>query len=103
ESSLPFFLSDYPDALARIGQMLPPNGLLLTGAPREQYDPTVHPADPSTRPAFNALIAIDKHGEIIASYDKSHLVPFGEYLPFPELFASVGLRQFVPGIDGWEA
>jgi apolipoprotein N-acyltransferase len=103
ESSLPFFLSDYPDALARIGQMLPPNGLLLTGAPREQFDPGTPKADLADRPAFNALIAVDNKGEIVASYDKSHLVPFGEYLPFPGLFALVGLRQFVPGADGWQA
>jgi len=103
ESSLPFFLSDYPDALARVGQMLPPNGILLTGAPREQYDPTQTNVDPDDRPAFNALIAVDKRGEIVASYDKSHLVPFGEYLPFPELFALVGLKQFVPGALGWQA
>ncbi|MDR3475369.1 MAG: apolipoprotein N-acyltransferase [Devosia sp.] len=103
ESSLPFFLSDYPEALARIGQILPPNGVLLTGAPREQYDPTADRLDPANRPAFNSLIAVNKQGEIVSSYDKSHLVPFGEYLPFPTLFAAIGLRQFVPGIDGWQA
>ena len=103
ESSLPFFLSDYPEALARIGQMLPPNGILLTGAPREQYDPTADRTDPTLRPAFNSLIAVDRRGEIVSSYDKSHLVPFGEYLPFQQFFAALGLRQFVPGIDGWQA
>ena len=27
-------------------------------------------------------------------YDKAHLVPFGEYLPFPELLARIGLSAF---------
>src|SRR6185437_2804370 len=103
ESSLPFFFSDYPDALSRIGQMLPEKALLLTGAPREQYDPTTPSDDPDTRPAFNALVAINHKGEIVASYDKSHLVPFGEYLPFPQLFGLLGLKQFVPGANGWQA
>ena len=105
ESSLPIFLSDYPDALSRIAQMLPPKGLLLTGAPREQFDPslTVGATDAEDRPAFNSLIAVDKRGEIVESYDKSHLVPFGEYLPFPKLFAALGLKQFVPGVEGWQA
>ena len=105
ESSLPFFLSDYPDALARVAQMLPKNGLLLTGAPREQYDPSVTAGATTAeeRPAYNSLIAVNDHGEIVASYDKSHLVPFGEYLPFPELFGAFGLKQFVPGADGWQA
>ncbi len=105
ESALPFFLSDYPDALSRMGHMLPANGLLLSGAPREQFDPGVPgaPPDPADRPAYNSLIAVDPAGEIVASYDKSHLVPFGEYLPFPELFGALGLKQFVPGADGWQA
>jgi apolipoprotein N-acyltransferase len=101
ESSLPFFFSDYPDALTRIGHMLPAQAVLLTGAPREQFDPPAG-TDPDGRPAFNALIAIDHTGEIVADYDKSHLVPFGEYLPFPQLFDLVGLKQFVPGATGWQ-
>jgi apolipoprotein N-acyltransferase len=105
ESSLPFFLSDYPDALARIGRMLPDGAILLTGAPREQFDPptTAGTADTADRPAYNSLIAVDHRGEIIDSYDKSHLVPFGEYLPFPDLFGALGLKQFVPGAVGWQA
>jgi apolipoprotein N-acyltransferase len=40
---------------------------------------------------------------VVMSYDKSHLVPFGEYLPFPEFFRMFGIRQFVPGTNGWAA
>ena len=101
ESSLPFFLSDYPDALARIGQMLPENAILLTGAPREEYDAEANGTSDAP-PAFNSLIAVNHKGEIVASYDKSHLVPFGEYLPFPQFFDLFGLRQFVPGATGWQ-
>ncbi|MEQ1771712.1 MAG: apolipoprotein N-acyltransferase, partial [Devosia sp.] len=77
ESVLPFYLSTYPEALARIARMLPPQAMLLTGAPREPADVD---GDPTENPGFNSIFAIDTEGEIVASYDKSHLVPFGEYL-----------------------
>ncbi|WP_375451183.1 apolipoprotein N-acyltransferase [uncultured Devosia sp.] len=96
ESSLPFFLSQYPDALARIARMLPDTAILLAGAPREQYEPNGANGAP-----FNAILAIDSDGEVVGSYDKSHLVPFGEFLPFQDWFARLGIKQFVPGANGW--
>lgn len=98
ESSLPFFLSTYPDALARIARMLPDGAMLLAGAPRQQYEPG---DTQSAGPPFNSLLAIDSNGEVVASYDKSHLVPFGEFLPFQEFFGRLGIKQFVPGAEGW--
>ena len=99
ESVFPFFMSQYPDALARIARMLPPETTLLTGAPREpDTDPDA--ADQSN-PGYNSLLAIDTNGEVVASYDKAHLVPFGEYLPFASFWKLFGINQFVPGTDGW--
>jgi apolipoprotein N-acyltransferase len=100
ESSLPFFLESYPDALARIARMLPDGATLITGVPRLPYE-----LEPGTnrQPPYNSVVAIDTDGEVVASYDKSHLVPFGEYLPFAPFFRQLGITQFVPGADGWSA
>lgn len=98
EAAIPFYLSQNPPALARIARMLPRNTLLITGAPRQGF---AESADPEANPGYNSILAIDHDGQIVGAYDKTHLVPFGEYLPFPRFFRSLGISQFVPGANGW--
>jgi apolipoprotein N-acyltransferase len=78
--------------------VVPKDGLLLTGAIRT----TVPGAGPFE--AWNSLEAIDGAARIVASYDKFHLVPFGEYLPLRPLLSRIGLdavaadrADFTPG------
>lgn len=101
ESVFPFFLTNYPDGIARIARMLPDTTLLLTGAPREPLGDDGLPIPDN--PGYNSILAIDTNGEVVASYDKSHLVPFGEYLPFQGFWRLFGINQFVPGTNGWAA
>ena len=79
EAAIPFLLGR--DELARraIAAVVPKGGFLITGALR---------ANPSPAPVaeiWNSIEALDDRGEIVAHYDKAHLVPFGEYVPFRNL------------------
>lgn len=44
----------------------------------------------SASEVFNSAALISPKGDWVARYDKIHLVPFGEYLPFPRLFSFAG-------------
>jgi apolipoprotein N-acyltransferase len=91
ESAFPFLLTERPSALATIADLLPPGTMLFTGAARAER--VIGSDEPPM--VYNAIYAIDDAGEIRAAYDKVHLVPFGEYLPFGSLLRSLGLRQVI--------
>lgn len=97
ESPFPFALGREPQALSMIGATLAGRTTLLTGALRLEGDTL------SSARAFNSLQVIDGTGQIVASGDKTHLVPFGEYLPAAGLLRAIGLRQFVALPGGFEA
>lgn len=52
---------------------------------------------------FNSLIVLDGDGEVIQEYAKHHLVPFGEYLPFPGLFDAIGLEALAANAGQFSA
>lgn len=43
---------------------------------------------------YNSLVVLDGEGQVTGLYDKHHLVPFGEYIPFGDMLQSVGIRAF---------
>ncbi|MGB8580939.1 MAG: apolipoprotein N-acyltransferase [Candidatus Sulfotelmatobacter sp.] len=48
------------------------------------------PGGAAASDVFNSAALVSPTGDWTARYDKVHLVPFGEYLPFPKLFAFAG-------------
>jgi apolipoprotein N-acyltransferase len=101
ESAFPFLLGRTPAALARIAALLPPGATLITGAARAGEE---LPGE-SRPPIFNSVQVVDDEGVIRSSYDKVHLVPFGEYLPalLDRLIRGVGLSEFVSVPGGFAA
>ncbi|RJL12781.1 apolipoprotein N-acyltransferase [Paracoccus siganidrum] len=43
---------------------------------------------------YNSLAALDPAGRTTAIYDKFHLVPFGEYIPWGDAMARIGITAF---------
>jgi apolipoprotein N-acyltransferase len=99
ESAFPFFLTERPEALAAIAALLSPGATLITGAAR----PEASREPGSARRAFNSVYVIASSGEIVAAYDKVHLVPFGEYLPFHGMLDALGIRQLIALPGGFTA
>ena len=85
ETAVPYLLEDYPEvatAIAAAGRGNP----VLTGIQR---------VEPAGWRFWNSLAVIGPGGAVTATYDKHHLVPFGEYIPFGDLaYNLLGLRAF---------
>lgn len=96
ESAVPYLIAEDAAIRARLAAVVPPDGALLTGAVRRT-------ATEEGRPALlNSIVALDARGAITAAYDKTRLVPFGEYQPLRRILAAlpkltVGEVDFIPG------
>ena len=75
ESAATFYVDESRPVRDFLARAVPPGGHLLTGAPRR----TVSAG--RTIAYWNSLHALTPAGAIAATYDKHHLVPFGEYIP----------------------
>ena len=95
ETAAPFFLANDPHRLRQIARITPPGGLVITGAPSASAKNEV------PFRVFNSVVAINDQGQIAGRYDKNHLVPFGEYVPFRSLLSwtplNIGGTDFTPG------
>jgi apolipoprotein N-acyltransferase len=89
ESAFPFFLTREADAMAQIAELLPKGTVLITGSVRA---PDLPPGVRITR-AYNSIYVIDHDGSVLSVYDKLHLVPFGEYLPYQDWLERLGFEQ----------
>ena len=95
ELPFPFILSRDPQALSEIVDFLGPGATLITGAARRD--------DGAPPRYFNSIEIVSRDGLSAQRYDKQHLVPFGEYMPFASLLERAHITQMVDIPGGFEA
>ncbi|HTZ35828.1 MAG TPA: apolipoprotein N-acyltransferase [Stellaceae bacterium] len=79
EAAVTFFLERDATHRAAVAAVAPQDGYVLTGALRGA------PLSGPLEEVWNSVEAIDRDGRIRAHYDKAHLVPFGEYMPWRDI------------------
>lgn len=97
ETASPFFLNEDDEAREGLKRIVPKGGALITGAPSRSFDN-------NKMKFYNSLVILNDKGMLIGSYDKSHLVPFGEFIPLRDILKTVpiavdviGSSDFTPG------
>lgn len=90
EAAVPFLPEERPDLLQDIS--LATNGAeVILGARRRDGEGNW----------FNRLVLLDDNGLLVDSYDKHHLVPFGEYVPAQNILSKTGITALTG--QGWTA
>ena len=87
ESPSPFYTNDmlFRDAVSSLARQA--QTWVVAGS--IGITPAMHSEGSGTQ-IFNSAALVSPAGDWVGRYDKMHLVPFGEYLPFPQVFAFAG-------------
>jgi apolipoprotein N-acyltransferase len=98
ETAAPSYLLREPQYLARVAEAARAAGApVLTGCPDLELD-----EDVGTIRTLNSALLVEPDGSVSGKYDKIHLVPFGEVIPFESVFpilrrVDFGEADFSPG------
>jgi apolipoprotein N-acyltransferase len=94
EASAPAFLERDEELRNSLALAMPSGALLMAGDVRTDRAPA------RAAHIWNALIVIGPGGDVIGSYDKAHLVPFGEYMPLRRVLP---MKKITPGMMDFSA
>ncbi|MBE9475716.1 MAG: apolipoprotein N-acyltransferase [Proteobacteria bacterium] len=92
ETSVPFALQDNAGDLQILSDAAGPRAHIIAGIRRFEADRL-----------YNSMVHLDAKGGLVSVYDKSRLVPFGEYVPFSQYLSGLGLRGLAANLQGFSA
>ena len=85
-------LAQFPEIAHLIAIKMPKGATAILGALR------VDQSNPNAPKFYNSVSVLDEHAKVIANYDKHHLVPFGEYIPYREHLQLTPMAAEVSGV-----
>ncbi len=97
ETAIPFYYEPEQIRSGPVGELARKTGAyILTGSPSYTYNPGSNSVE-----YFNSAFLLNSRGETVGRYDKSHLVPFGEYVPLRSILPvkklTAGVGDFTEG------
>lgn len=95
EAAPPYIFTRVTSTMDDVAQLTSDRHVLMTGAVRVFGTPD------GERHAANSFYIFAHGGALIGTYDKFHLVPFGEYFPLADFFDRLGITQLVSGPGGF--
>ena len=98
EAAIPYTIESGSPLARYLATLLRPEDILILGAPH-----VIRDDQGAVIRAYNSAHILDHSGTVLGRYDKSHLVPFGEYIPLRAYLPAIldkiapGALDFTPG------
>jgi apolipoprotein N-acyltransferase len=97
-----YYGRDVAQVRGELAALMQPGDILVLGGLKLEFGRDREGGPIKAIGARNSVFAMDQQQKLLGSYDKAHLVPYGEYLPMRPVLSALGLSRLAPGdLDFW--